>query len=260
MLNSSSAFQFKRGDHICVFYRNAGTLLETIAPYIVDGLRKGERCFCAQKPDFIPRLLRALEAHGVDTHREMQRGALEIHSEDEVYFPGGKFEPQLMMEMLMHSIQDALRRGYSGFRTAGEMSWALSGREGCDQLLGYEKMVSAGFPDQPAIGICQYPLRGFPPKLLREVIATHRMALEQTMISSNHSALSVRCGEYIADIVGDRFDPAGVFHYVVQKYGGNDLLGWGIETTMDAAIQASRSLIEDLSDGPQPLEAQAPLV
>ncbi len=260
MLNSSSVFQFKRGDHICVFYRDAGTLLETIAPYLADGLRKGERCFCAQKADFIPRLLRALDAHGVDTQRETQRGALEIHSEDEVYFPGGKFEPQVMMEMLLHSIEDALRRGFSGFRTAGEMSWALNGRESCDQLLSYEKMVAAGYPGQPAIGICQYPVDGFPAELLQEVVAAHRMALERTMISSNHSALSMRRGDYFADIVADRFDPATVFHYVVQKHGVTDVLGWGVEASMDAAIESSDSLIDDLSHDSQPADLQIPRV
>lgn len=251
MLNSSSVVQFKRGDHICVFYRDPGTLLETLAPYLADGLRKGERCFCAQKPQMIPRLFRSLQAHGVDTEREVRRGALEIHSEDEVYFPGGKFEPQVMMDMLLHSIQDSLRRGFSGFRTAGEMSWALSGREGCDQLISYEKMVAAGYPGQPAIGICQYPVHEFPPKTLEEVIATHRIALEQTVVGDNHSMLSIRRGDYIADIVADRYEPATAFHYVVQQLGARDVLGWGVEASMDAAMHASESVIDDLYDEPR---------
>ena len=247
MLTSSSVFQFKRGDHICIFYRDHATLLETLVPYLLDGLRKGERCFCAQKQEVIPRLRMALEARGVDTHRELRRGALEIHSEDEVYFPNGRFEPQAMMEMLERSIEDSLRQGFAGFRTSGEMSWALKGVDGCDQLPAYEKAVNVSFPDMAAIGICQYPVHGFSPKALEGVIAAHRMALEETMISSNHSALSMRRGEFVADIVADRFDPATAFHYVVQKHGGKEVLGWGIEPCMEQAMRTSHAIIDEFA-------------
>ncbi|HEU5413639.1 MAG TPA: MEDS domain-containing protein [Candidatus Angelobacter sp.] len=247
MLTSSSVFQFKRGDHICIFYRDAATLVETLVPYLVDGLRKGERCFCAQKPEIIPRLRMALEAHGVDTHQEIRRGALEIHAEDEVYFSDGKFERQAMMEMLDRSINESLRQGFAGFRIAGEMSWALSGRNGCDQLPAYEAMVNASFPHKAAIGICQYPLHGFSPRVLESVIASHLMALQETMISTHHSALSMRRGEYVADIVADRFDPATAFHYVVQKHGAKEVLGWGVEHGMDRAMEASRAMIDDFA-------------
>ena len=247
MLASASVFQFKSGDHICIFYRDNATLLETLVPYLLDGLRKGERCFCAQKSEMVPRLRIALEARGVDTHREFRRGALEIHGEEEVYFPHGKFEPHAMMEMLERSVEDSLRRRFAGFRTAGEMSWALKGGDGCDQLAGYEQMVNAAYPGKAAIGICQYPVHGFAPEVLDAVIASHRMALEETMISTNHSALSMRRGEYVADIVADRFDPATAFHYVVQKHGAQEVLGWGIEPGMEQAMQTSHAIIDDFA-------------
>jgi len=73
------------------------------------------------------------------------------------------------------------------------------------------------------------------------------MALQETMISANHSALSMRRGEYVADIVADRFDPATAFHYVVQKHGAKEVLGWGIEHGMDQAMEASRAIIDDFA-------------
>jgi len=247
MLNSSSVFQFKQGDHICVFYRDSSTLLETIAPYLVDGLRNGERCFCAQKAAMVPRLRLALETLGVDTHQEIKRGSLEIHTEEEVYFVNGKFQPEAIMETLERSIDESLRQGYAGFRTAGEMSWAVCGSSSCDQLLEYERMVDNAYPDRAAIGICQYPVQDFSREVLEEVIAAHRLALEETMVSRNHSALSLRYGDYVADIVADRFDPATAFHYVVQRHRSTEVLGWGIESDMDQAMQASQSIITDLS-------------
>jgi hypothetical protein len=62
-------------------------LVQTLAAYLSAGLNKGERCFCAQKPHLIPQIFNALELFGIDADNQISRGALEIYTEDEVYFP-----------------------------------------------------------------------------------------------------------------------------------------------------------------------------
>jgi len=69
---------------------------------------------------------------GVDTESAIRRGALEIHTFDEVYFPNRRFEPEAMMDLLLHSIEDAWNKGFSALRTAGELSWASEGGTDCD--------------------------------------------------------------------------------------------------------------------------------
>ena len=234
--------QFKRGDHICLFYRDEQMLVETLARYLAGGLKKGERCFCAQKPHIIPRLFSALDQQGIDIAAECTRGALEIHKEEEVYFPRGRFERTGMMAMLERSIDESLAKGFTGFRTAGEMSWALDPRRGepevlCDQLIGYEEMVQASYPGKAAIGICQYPTRGFPQPVIDRVLDAHRIALEETMVSTNHSTMTIRMGDYAADVVTDRVHPGGSFQYVIQHKASREILSWGMEASMDNAIR-----------------------
>jgi MEDS: MEthanogen/methylotroph, DcmR Sensory domain len=235
LLPSHPLIQFKRGDHICLFYRDEKMLVQTLAAYLAAGLNKGERCFCAQKLHLIPRIFKALELLGVDADGYVARGALEIHTEDEVYFPAGKFEPQVMMDMLERSIEDAIAAGFTGFRTAGEMSWALKDTrcekgDCCDQLLNYEKLVQAAYPGKPAIGICQYPVNYFPKHIVAMVLDAHRMALEETMADSNHSTLTIRQG-----------------NYVVQGRGSFDVLSWGVEPTMEQALSCSGSIMAELA-------------
>lgn len=249
---STSLMQFKRGDHICIFYRDERTLIDTLARYIADGLARHERCFCAQKPHIIPLLFKALERLGVDIAAEGTRGALEIHKEEDVYFPNGRFDPESMMTMLDRSIDESLDKGFSGFRTAGEMSWALDSRHGtpavlCDQLAGYEEMVQASFPGKAAIGLCQYPMRAFPPATLDRVLEAHHIALEETMVSTNHSTLTIRAGDYAADIVADRIHPGESFHYVIQQKGSREILSWGMEPSMDAAIGSVKAELSTLA-------------
>ncbi len=117
MLQQSLLFQFKNGDHVCLFYRSEEALREVLTPYIIEGLRNGERCFCAQKPETNKRLLDDLRFLGIDADDAVRRGALELHTQDEVYFPQRRFEPAAMMDMLLRSVEDAAARGFTSLRT-----------------------------------------------------------------------------------------------------------------------------------------------
>lgn len=250
MQRSGRVLQFKRGDHVCVFYHDANSLLGIVASYVEEGLNNGERCFCAQQPHMIPQLLQALELRGVDTGSQIKRGALEILSHDEVYFVDGRFAPHAMTTMLERSIEDALQRGFTGFRTSGEMGWALDAKYGdktvlCDQIISYEEMVARSYPGKPAVAMCQYPAMGFAPQTLRKVMEYHRSALEERIIGTNHSALSITRGNYSADIVTDRLTRGSVYHYVLQKRGSAEVLNWGQEHSMAAAIATTEALLAD---------------
>ena len=248
----TSLVQFKRGDHICIFYRDETSLIENLVPYLATGLRRNERCFCVQKQHIIPQVLQGLEALGVNTALEMELGALDVHEDDEFYFSSGRFEPQALMDSLEESILSALSLGFTGLRTAGELSWTMNGRHGspatlCDQIVGYENMVERSFPGKPVIGVCQYAAHLFPPQVLHRVLEAHRTAIEETIISVNHSTLTLRSGEFLADIVADRVRPGEAFHYIVQRRGSPEILSWGQEFSMDAAVHSSESIMAELS-------------
>lgn len=243
MLRNSSLFQFKHGDHICVFYRNEDALREVLVPYIAEGLRNGERCFCAQKPYMCRQLLYDLNFLGVNTEQAIRNGALEIHTEDEAYFPNKRFEPSVMMDMLMRSLEDALAKGFTGLRTAGELSWAAQGQMDCDQLLKYEKEVNECFPGKAAIGLCQYDMNEFAPEVLDAVVEAHRLNVAQMRERSLHAGIMVRTGNYSAEIVADRFVVRPNYYYVVQQKRTNEIVGWGVASTFDDASRQAERMV-----------------
>lgn len=165
---------------------------------------KGDRCFCAQRPEILKRLLYDLRFLGIDTDEEMKRGALEVHTEEETYFPNKRFEPSAMMEMLARSIEESRARGFAAFRSAGELGWAVRGRNACDRIIDYEKMVEEYYPGKPAIGLCQYDMKEFPPAVLDAVLENHRMHLDQANSSSLHSSIDVRYGACSVEVVVDK--------------------------------------------------------
>jgi len=79
------------------------------------------------------------------------------------------------------------------------------------------------------------------------VLAAHRMALEETMAGSNHSTLTIRHSNYLADIVTDRLNPGSAYHYVVQGRGSLDVLSWGVEPTLEGAVSRSGSIMAELA-------------
>jgi hypothetical protein len=235
MVRHSPLFHFKRGSHACVFYRSEDALLEILTPFVADGLRRGERCFCAQKPHVIKRLLFDLRFLGFETDREIRQGNLEFHTEDEVYFPNKRFEPEVLMQLLLDSIDESVKLGYSCFRSAGELSWAVDGQNQCDQLIEYEKMVEEAYPGRAAVGICQYDMSKFPTHVLDSTLKVHRSHVFQPHSGSNHSSMGLGFGECRAEIVADRFVLNPTYYYVVQQRFPQEIVGWGVAADFDTA-------------------------
>src|SRR5258708_34260842 len=104
----------KHGNEMWGFDRDETYLLDTLAPYIADGLRNGERCFCAQKPHMVKRLHAGLNHIGGDVQRETKRGALEIRTDNEVYLGGGNFDLEGMVQGLEKSIPDSVKQEFTG--------------------------------------------------------------------------------------------------------------------------------------------------
>ncbi len=248
MLRHSSLFQFRHGDHTCVFYRTEDALREILTPFVADGLRRGERCFCAEKSHIARRLVFDLRFLGIDTDEALRRGALEIHTEDDVYLPNNKFEPQFMMNMLLRSMDDALHKGFAAFRSAGELSWAVRGIDRCDQLIDYEKIVDECFPGKPAIGLCQYDINAFAPEVLEAAIQAHRMRLADVSHNPTHSGMAIRHGEYWSEIVVNRHVPNPSYYYVVEHHRPTEVVGWGIAKSFDIATEQAGNLVQKASD------------
>lgn len=227
-------FRFKHGDHACIFYQSEDSLMEVLTPYILEGLRKNERCFGAQKPQVLQRLFEGLRARGVDVDREVRRGALEFHTENEIYFPHGLFEPAILLDMLLQSVDEAAKKGFSGFRTAGDLSWAVRGWNMCDQIVGYEQMVERSYPGRKATGICQYPIKDFPTQVLEDVLRAHRLHLAASP-EQVYRSMHVGYPHCSAEIVANKFDLNPYYYYVVEQREPRQIMGWGTSTDFDSA-------------------------
>src|SRR5690242_18792791 len=128
--------------HKCLIYDgHPSEQLPVVVPLLLDGLHHHWRCLYLGDPEMVRMVTAALGAKGVDTAREVGRGAL-ILSSDRSHLVGGEFEPQVMIDGLRSLIDGALH-------------------EGLERLLR---------------GIGQYHRATLPPTAVNDALLTHRSA------------------------------------------------------------------------------------
>ena len=217
--------------------------MRVLVPFVAEGLSRGEKCFLAQKQSTAQNLLYDLQFIGIDTEEKIQSGALEFHSEQEVYFPNGEFNVKALMAMLKQSIRDAVRLGFTGFRSAGDLSWAVEGRNECTQLIGYEEMVKKAYPGKPATGLCQYPIDAFPPDVLTRILEAHEMNIVDPPRPSLFGSIGIQSEACSAEIVADRFVLNPSYAYVVERHYPNEILGWGTAPDFQSAKRKAEEVM-----------------
>jgi hypothetical protein len=161
------------GDHICAIYRNDEELAGIVAPYLAEGLRRGERCWFLPSPDGSPKLHAELTALGVDVTSQQRRGALVIADSATAYAARGNFEPEETMAVFSSAIEEALNDGFTGFRAAAEMSWVLDVPDGPERIVTYEALLKSLFSNGRATGLCLYHRERMPLDVIDGALATH---------------------------------------------------------------------------------------
>jgi MEDS: MEthanogen/methylotroph, DcmR Sensory domain len=244
--NPSVAY-FRLGDHICLFYRSQKQLLATLVPYIQLGLWHNERCFCILSREVSSQLLAALGAAGIQTDRLIERGALVLVEPQQSYFDCGKFDPGAMTKLLASGISEAVHKGFSGFRSAGDMRWALEGKPGCNRLLEYETLMETFFPGRPAVGLCCYPVDNFQAEKLEHVLAVHRRALLEDHPAAQHRTLRIRGRKFFGDVAFAEAEGAP-FHCVIQQASSGEIVSSTQEKSLGAATSSIERQLRALGD------------
>jgi hypothetical protein len=161
------------GDHICGVYSTEEELCSMVAPYLAEGLERGERCWFLSSAQGDAGVRRGLTEQGVDLLGEIGRGALVFADSTAAYAVRGRFDPEETMAVFRAAIEDALKDGFSGFRAAAEMSWVMDVEGGEERLITYEALLKSVFAKGHATGLCLYHRDRMPLDLIAGAFATH---------------------------------------------------------------------------------------
>jgi hypothetical protein len=168
--------RFKRGDHICAIYSTRDELTGEVAEFLADGLRSRERCWYVGTGDEMDSVRLELRKRGIDVAAETRRHALHLISGAGAYIVHGAFDPEGTIQIFNDAIELAYTDGFTGFRAAAEMSWALECEDGPDQIIVYEALLKSLFASCRAIGLCLYDRTRMPLAIINGALATHPRA------------------------------------------------------------------------------------
>ena len=116
---------------------------------------------------------RALIKMGVDVAAASRETALHLLESNAAYLVHGNFHPEQTMQVFNDAIDQALKDGFTGFRAAAEMSWALDAKDGANQLIVYEALLRSLFSTSRATGLCLYDQRRMPLRVVNGALMTH---------------------------------------------------------------------------------------
>jgi PAS domain S-box-containing protein len=180
-----SVSNLRPGDHLCSIYEDENQHRELVTRFLADGLSLGQKVIfvCAdQQPEEV---LSWLRAAGKPADAAVASGQLEILRADETYTPGGRFDPDAMLDLVSRRSRQATAEGYPALRGAGEMSWAKPSVPGTERLFEYEARMAGVCRDFPALILCLYNRRSFDPTFLLDVLLIHPRVVVGIQIFDN---------------------------------------------------------------------------
>jgi hypothetical protein len=162
------------GGHAAFFYETPEERLSTLAMYFLEGIADNELCVfvTADKPSDA---VKKFKKYGADFRFVVKDGSLRILEMDSTYLPGGTFAADYALSNLKSYQQEAAKLGYSGLRTAGEMSWLYDHHDAAHtEAAAYEQRINKPpVANSKFIGLCLYPVQEHFTRVLRDVARTH---------------------------------------------------------------------------------------
>jgi hypothetical protein len=169
--------------HVCALLASDAEREELLVEFARPGLERGERVWCVTED--VRDTQDALARGGIGVGEALAAGRLRVLAAHDAYLAASPFRPPDMIATLHDAVDDALAAGCTGFRVAGDMSWAAGGASGADRLEEYEAEVDEVFLARPAAALCQYDRRRFDGERIDALRALHRDVARVPVVSGD---------------------------------------------------------------------------
>jgi len=166
----------KWGTHLCLFYRTKEDLIDILVPYFRAGLENNESCiWVTSGPLELKDAEEALKKKEKKLNDYIKKGQIEILDFSQWYTKTGKFDADRVFQSWITKEKEALKKGFSGLRVAGDTSW-LEKKE-CSDFAEYEQRVDNGIDKYKIKVVCTYSLDKCEASDIIDVVSNHQAVL-----------------------------------------------------------------------------------
>src|SRR6267143_1320908 len=190
MATGSHSVQFAGGNlgghrHICAFFNSADEEHRVLRSFIKDGFDRGDKAFHLVDPEQREEHLRRLAEAGINVHRAIDTGQLEVRRWQDAYLRGDHFDQNAMLALIEEVLQSADTAGYPLTRLVAHMEWALLDKPVVDNLVEYETRLNYVLPKYDDPVICTYDLSKFPASMVMDIMRTHPVVIIGGILQEN---------------------------------------------------------------------------
>lgn len=166
--------QLRAHDHAPLVYWGRQEFLDTIVPFLLDGLRAGDLVVHVAHEEPLPPVVEALEAAGVNVAAAVAAGDLQLLTAAEAFAPEGAFDVEQAMAGIKSLIETAQTTGARQVRFSVAISYVLSGVPGIEDFMIFDARANDEiFPRYPFICICAYNAAKGVNDLVEDMFGTH---------------------------------------------------------------------------------------
>ncbi|MFQ6080897.1 MAG: MEDS domain-containing protein [Candidatus Bathyarchaeia archaeon] len=141
-------------NHVLFLYESSEAKYNILFNYLKVGLENGEAAVYIAAEENPSQIRDAMKRFGIEVAKNEKTGALRILGYDDFYIIEGKFDIPTTMGLLNKLYNEALTKGFKGWRGAGEMACFFK-HNLIQGLIEYERALHRVF-DIPIIGVCAY--------------------------------------------------------------------------------------------------------
>jgi hypothetical protein len=171
--------QMRNHFHACAFVGSPAEERAVIDPFLLEGLRRGEKAVYIVDPD-----------HRDDHESRLRTGApapelVEVTTWNEAHLKGGSFDPDRMMAGLDEMIRSHAATGSPPMRLVGQMGWIFSSPPGIEQLVAYEASVNEVLNRGKTPTVCVYDLGRLSGAFMMDLLRAHPLTVMNGVLHEN---------------------------------------------------------------------------
>ena len=142
--------------HVCAFFSSTQEGYDTLLPFVIDGLQRGERSYHVLPSEHRENHIAQLRDAGIDVIATQNRQQLEVATVEATYLGGGRFDSAAMLALIQETLKKGATLGFPLTRLiARAADKILEDPSNADEYIKYEAQLNEVLPayDDPVICI-----------------------------------------------------------------------------------------------------------
>jgi hypothetical protein len=171
--------RFDNHFHACAFVTGPAEEQSVIDPFLVEGMRHGEKAVYIVDP-----------GHRAAHEARLAKSApaadlLEVTTWHDAHLKGGTFDQERMMGDLDLMIREHAATGRPPMRLVGQMGWIFSSPPGIEQLVAYEASVNEVLNRGRTPTVCVYDVRRLSGSMMMDLLRAHPLTIINGVLHEN---------------------------------------------------------------------------